>query len=995
MTTTTGHIDGNLKLDIADFLAKIEAVKQEARNLRGEDIRVDVHANTGAANAAMAATSAAAKAMGQSAESAAERVRRSASDVAAAEVKQAAAMDAARIAAKAEELAAARLEEVQSKRGRTDMQVAAAELALERATMRSAAASEKAKVAGAALADARERSASAAMVEAAADEVAAKGNDKVASSAGRASAHTQLVIAAVVGLTAVAGPATGAVVGLGGALGGLGAAGVLAVVGVVEQIKAGTQAGEQWSAGLQSLKGDMLQLSRTSATGMLGSFQQAVTLINRNLPQLNTEISGFSRILGATTVTALDGAIAALHVLNPLFVQGAHVVQNMANGFESWAQNGGLQQFAAYAQATLPQVIDTIGQLALAILHIGEATAPIGTAVLAVLDGLARAINAIPTPMLTGAAIAATALYVAFLGYKGVTSILDGVGAAATRMGTTVGSLSLKMGAVGVALAALGTVAAYVTDQINKGVPAQASLTNAIKTTTNAADGLKAAFERSGTEKTLWGDYADQLKDLPGLMDHAIAAQNNLGDALSTTFNQKGAYDSLKRYGDALAEVAQSDMPKATSAFSQLVSSQKMTTAQQAQLLEEMPAFRDMLTGIATNMGITASTANLLAIATGKIGPSADAAKLATSAQTAELQRNAAAAGVSVDAMGAVDQTQATMAQQFERATAQMYVQSDAMGLLRQALDSLNGKNLSAAEAQNRFESQLISTTEQIANNGGALEGMSEAAVQNRGSILGLIQSSETAALTLRDQGMASDEVRQRMIDARQTIIDQMVANGMNRDSVTAYIMELYKIPDTIPPTKVEVDKSAAEAAMAELTRQRTVYIEAVYYRANQPDLNGDASGSGRPGVAYGGTIPGLAMGGTAGLVGGVRAVAAAYGITGGTIRGNGSAVSDTAGLYRLAHGEEVVSNMLGQADRNRPLLKMMNRNEPIARVAARANEMAGTQPSTAAPVVVPAPVVRVYVGDEEITGRVRVVVDDALSDRARAGRVEARKAVL
>jgi len=45
----------------------------------------------------------------------------------------------------------------------------------------------------------------------------------------------------------------------------------------------------------------------------------------------------------------------------------------------------------------------------------------------------------------------------------------------------------------------------------------------------------------------------------------------------------------------------------------------------------------------------------------------------------------------------------------------------------------------------------------------------------------------------------------------------------------------------------------------------------------------------------------------------------------GGTILGLGSAASDTAGLFRLANGEEVISNMRGQADRYRPLLKAIN----------------------------------------------------------------------
>ena len=58
---------------------------------------------------------------------------------------------------------------------------------------------------------------------------------------------------------------------------------------------------------------------------------------------------------------------------------------------------------------------------------------------------------------------------------------------------------------------------------------------------------------------------------------------------------------------------------------------------------------------------------------------------------------------------------------------------------------------------------------------------------------------------------------------------------------------------------------------------------------------------------ANGGTARGLANGG------------------GGTVTGPGTAGSDSAGTYRLAHGEEVVGNVFGQADRNRTLLKQIN----------------------------------------------------------------------
>ena len=117
------------------------------------------------------------------------------------------------------------------------------------------------------------------------------------------------------------------------------------------------------------------------------------------------------------------------------------------------------------------------------------------------------------------------------------------------------------------------------------------------------------------------------------------------------------------------------------------------------------------------------------------------------------------------------------------------------------------------------------------------------------------------------------------------------------------------QIPASIPPTKLEVDTALAIAQVDTFiagVRARSVSINV---RADLPDVGDNKSGLSRPCAANGGTIGALADGGTGG----------------GTVNGPGTAFSDTAGMYRLANGEEVISNKFGQADRNRQLLKAIN----------------------------------------------------------------------
>lgn len=107
--------------------------------------------------------------------------------------------------------------------------------------------------------------------------------------------------------------------------------------------------------------------------------------------------------------------------------------------------------------------------------------------------------------------------------------------------------------------------------------------------------------------------------------------------------------------------------------------------------------------------------------------------------------------------------------------------------------------------------------------------------------------------------------------------------------------------------------RNGADAAKryVEGVHGKTVSIDVTtYFRqvgkgslANRYGAHGGTAGSSVFGMAAGGSPDGF----------------------GGTVTGPGTAASDTAGLYALANGEEVISNLRGQADKWRPLLKAIN----------------------------------------------------------------------
>ncbi|PRB01748.1 hypothetical protein [Microbacterium sp. MYb64] len=900
-TTTVGSIDGNVNLAIERALENLDRLKRAARELGQEHPTIDVDANTGKAQASMAAVDAAAQAMGQSAATAGERVKRSANDVSAAQAKVAAANQAADVAYEKARIAQLRLSEAQESGRAKASTMAAAELAVAEALGRLEKANMRATAAEVALEQAQQETANAALKQAAASEVAAAGNDKVADSAGRANARTQLIIAAVVALTAVAAPLTGALVGVAGGLAGLGAAGVLGIIGAVQAVKQGTQAGAEWSAGLKTLKADMSALAATASSGLLTSFQRSVALINASMPQLNSEVAGFTRILGTAGVTALQGAITALHVLNPLFVQGAGVVQDMANGFSSWASNGGLQRFADYAQSVLPQVIGTIGDLASAILHIAEATAPIGTVVLATLDGIANAINAIPVPVLTVMAGAAIAGYTAFMLWKGVTGVLQGVQAVADTLGVSMRTLSLAGGAVGIALTALAVVFTAVA-QANAEADARAK---------SYADTLdKATGQVTQSTRELVAEQLSLTRDnfWTGASGSAVDAAKKLGISVDTV---TAAYMGNKA---AIAEVQ--------SATEKYIDSSGRAGREYSDNEKTARLLRDVV-----NEGAQATADGTI-----KQQEYAQALNASSTAQS----------DTRLTAQGAADAFQ-------KEASAADEAMSKLNGLI-DATNRLNGIGQSAEETNARWQKSLAGITEDAQKQrdafeqaNGTLDGFSlslDAATAsgsaNRSMLTGAAadaQAATKAQFDLDIQTMSSKDATDKyagtLAAQRQAFIDSAGAAGFNADEVQKLADKVFGMPSE---KKLEILANTGQAQSAidrfvtlNDRRRVTVFVDS---EGGQSFRVGNTTVS--PAGAYGGTasssgIQGLAMGGT-----------------GGTVRGGGSAWSDTAGMYRLANGEEVTSNTVGQAGRWRSLLKAINRNDSAGQVAGQAARIAG-----------------------------------------------------
>ena len=297
-------------------------------------------------------------------------------------------------------------------------------------------------------------------------------------------------------------------------------------------------------------------------------------------------------------------------------------------------------------------------------------------------------------------------------------------------------------------LAATASMAAF-NAAIVAGVPSQAEISNALNTTEDSVDGLRAAFDRGGFETTWMGDYADQLKDLPALLDRASEAGWRWAEL---TFNEQGALDSLKRYGDALGELAGTNLPAATARFGDLVDAYELTDEQAEQLLREMPAFRDALLRQAEGMDINKDSAEFLAFAMGELPGSTAVAEQALAEMEAE----------SKEAQAALDGVAA-------------------------ALDGVAGSAMALGEAKDAALGAINAMSDAASDEEASIDGANDASIRLRDSLREVETAHRDSAEAILTNGGTLEEARGEWEKGRQAVLDMLEAQGMAPEEAAAW----------------------------------------------------------------------------------------------------------------------------------------------------------------------------------------------------------------
>lgn len=691
------------------------------------------------------------------------------------------------------------------------------------------------------------------------------------------------LVAAAPFAVAALGPIGGAAVGLGVAFGTMALAGVLAIKGIKDAMAAGSITGQQYTAGLGSMKGMLDQLSHTAAVGMLSGFNTVVHDLSTQMPFLNTLIYNSAGALGQMGGTALHGVLDGLKAMNPLITAGAGALNKFIGWLAAMPSSNGFTAFVSYSITNLPPVMTLIESLVTSVGRIIEAFAPLGPVAVGTLQVITNIINALPLPVLAGVVTTITSLGIA-LQIAGSPLVASGIAAVATRLAALGISANLAVPVVGILLAAI------------------AGLTV----------GFMAAAASNGQATVALTDYGDALQ-----RDNDLIGEN-VRKTAAKALQDSGAFDAALKLG-----IGQKELTDATIGQGAAWDSVKAKMgAAQAQIIADSTTQGAKAAELSSAVNLVTKAYGINHDQLGKAQADAVNMNAALNDQGAANNNLASALGMTNTQYQAAVSAQQSAKASTDANTQSMQLQNDAAGLLKNALDLLNGKTISAAQAQNSFDSSLVNMGDHVNATGKkitftttSIKDMSSASVALRGQLNSQVQNLQAVVEANGGLANSTGKARAQMVTMRQQIIDNAVAHGVDRAAVTAYIDKILAIPKKVPPTKLDVDNAAAIAGVQQLqayinslqgkTVWLTTHVDSIY---SDTHVSNGVGGSGGQTRSEGGPIY-RAGGGPIYLAGGGHS----YGPIG----------TDTVAAW-LTPGEHVMKRSSAESI-GAPALKYMN----------------------------------------------------------------------
>ena len=568
----------------------------------------------------------------------------------------------------------------------------------------------------------------------------------------------------------------------------------------------------------------------SSFTEGLGSVQKAGGSVRAELKALGItgerEVDAMGRLAGAT-----QNAGGQLNMLR----------DSLSTSKDAWAANSALQdEFSKRLATTESQMGVARNRLVDLGISLGQTLLPAVNSTLAVFAAMVDAVGSIPGPvMAAGAAVAALAAG-ALLAGGGLMKFIAWAGevrAAITTLRAAIEASRVSFAGVGLAAGAIGIALSV------------------------AGVAFASWVERQNAAKQAADEFAAALQNSNGVIDESIQK------TMSKRLSDDGALDAAKQLGIEMG----------------VVQAAAMGNAAAMQKVEEATRRYNQAT-----MGTTTVDSKYAANqrAARELKDSIEKNNEALNTEAARIRDVGNASG---EASSAID-----------RMTDETQQQTEAMNQLVSATQAYGKELLKLSGGEIAFEQAIDDATDALKKNGRNLDLNTKSGRANQTALNTLIKTGQDHIRNLVETSAASKDVEAAQARAREQYIQAATGMGMARDEAASLADALFGIPKNVK-TNV-TDNGTADAFTARVQRlsgalnsinNKTVRAQiqalinqgsldeaerrlnniartrSVIYRATLPDLNGSASGSGRPGIAQGAVLDYYARGG---LVRGIRA---------------------------------------------------------------------------------------------------------------------------
>lgn len=357
------------------------------------------------------------------------------------------------------------------------------------------------------------------------------------------------------------------------------------------------------------------------------------------------------------------------------------------------------------------------------------------------------------------------------------------------------------------------------------------ALLDSVAVKTTETDDAVNKLRRSLSAKDMWENAIQGAAVWESKSAAAAEEMDNLGKALDYASNRTwfsgrdmgldGVLYTAKTLGETLGTLAKNDLPSAQEQFRKLATETDLTKAQQAQLLNEMPAFRDALVEQAKAAGLATDDSTLLGLALG----------VGSAAAKEQAERLKAVSGAAEDASGEI----ADLEEQIRNFGSATLDARSAERDFQQAVDDV-------AEALNVNGATLDTNTQQGRDNAAALDAMAVAANGSAASNY-VLNGSES-------------ELQANLANSRQKLIESAIQFGMTAEEAKAYADRVLATPAQVQTTAV-LNTGSADASLALLKARyagigvltTSAYLNVYSNPFYQPTPLGRASGGILPGT--------------------------------------------------------------------------------------------------------------------------------------------------